>query len=55
MLKTAFRTNVDPILAMARYEGGGAIHPILAYRAAGYRRQVAEVRPAVASGGGGIV
>jgi L-rhamnose isomerase/sugar isomerase len=54
-LKTAFRTDVEPILAMARYEAGGAIDPISAYRAAGYRRQVAEARPAVESGGGGIV
>ena len=54
-LKTAFRTDVEPILAMARYEAGGAIDPIAAYRAAGYRQQVAEIRPAVASGGGGIV
>ncbi|HQZ12588.1 MAG TPA: L-rhamnose catabolism isomerase [Devosia sp.] len=54
-LKTAFRTDVEPILAMARYEAGGAIDPIAAYRAAGYRRAVAEVRPAVAGGGGGIV
>ena len=37
-LKTAFRTDVEPILAMARYEAGGAIDPIAAYRAAGYRR-----------------
>jgi L-rhamnose isomerase/sugar isomerase len=54
-LKTAFRTNVDPILAMARYEAGGAIHPILTYRTSGYRQRVAGVRPVVASGGGGIV
>lgn len=54
-LKTAFRTDVEPILAMARYEAGGAIDPIGAYRAAGYRQQVAAIRPAVASGGGGIV
>jgi L-rhamnose isomerase/sugar isomerase len=54
-LKTAFRTDVEPILAMARYEASGAIDPIAAYRAAGYRKQVAEIRPAVQSGGGGIV
>jgi L-rhamnose isomerase/sugar isomerase len=54
-LKTAFRTDVEPILAMARYEAGGAIDPIAAYRAAGYRKQVAAIRPAVAGGGGGIV
>jgi L-rhamnose isomerase/sugar isomerase len=54
-LKVAFRTDVEPILAMARYESGGAIDPIAAYRAADYRKKVTEVRPAAASGGGGIV
>ncbi|GCA48542.1 xylose isomerase [Sinorhizobium sp. KGO-5] len=54
-LKTAFRTDVEPILAMARLENGGAIAPVSAYRASGYRARVAAERPAVAGGGGGIV
>ena len=54
-LKAAFRTDVEPILAMARLNTGGAIDPVAAYRAAGYRAKVAAERPAVASGGGGIV
>ena len=54
-LKIAFRTDVEPILAVARHEAGGAIDPIATYRAAGYRAKVAEERPAVAGGGGGIV
>ncbi|PSJ56578.1 L-rhamnose catabolism isomerase [Kumtagia ephedrae] len=54
-LKAAFRTDVEPILAMARLNGGGAIDPVGAYREAGYRRKVAEERPAAVSGGGGIV
>lgn len=54
-LKAAFRTDVEPILAMARKEGGGAIDPVATYRAAGYRAKVAAERPAVAGGGGGIV
>jgi L-rhamnose isomerase/sugar isomerase len=54
-LKTAYRTDVGPILAMARLNAGGAIDPVAAYRAAGYRRKVAAERPAFASGGGGIV
>jgi L-rhamnose isomerase/sugar isomerase len=54
-LKTAFRTDVEPILAMARLNGGGAIDPIASYRAAGYRQIVGEIRPAVQGGGGGIV
>jgi L-rhamnose isomerase / sugar isomerase len=54
-LKAAFRTDVEPILAMARLQKGGAIDPLAAYRASGYRKKVAAERPAVASGGGGIV
>ncbi|MGC4026401.1 MAG: L-rhamnose catabolism isomerase [Mesorhizobium sp.] len=54
-LKTAFRTDVEPILAMARYKTSGAIDPVATYRASGYRKKVAAERPAVASGGGGIV
>ncbi|TPK35355.1 L-rhamnose catabolism isomerase [Mesorhizobium sp. B2-5-4] len=55
MLKAAYRTDVDPILAMARLKTGGAIDPVAAYRAAGYRAKVAAERPAVAGGSGGIV
>ena len=54
-LKTAFRTDVDPILATARLSQGGAIDPVAAYRASCYRRKVADERPAVAGGSGGIV
>lgn len=54
-LKAAYRTDVEPILAMARLEAGGAIDPVAAYRAAGYRARVAQERPAVAGGSGGIV
>ena len=54
-LKAAFRTDVEPILAMARLSQGGAIDPVAAYRASGYRRKVADERPAVAGGSGGIV
>ncbi|TFW29283.1 L-rhamnose catabolism isomerase [Duganella callida] len=45
-LKQAFRTDVSPILAMARQRSGGAIDPVGAYRAAGYREQAAVARPA---------
>lgn len=55
MLKTAYRTDVSPILAMARLKAEGAIDPIAAYRAAGYRKRVSLERPVVASAGGGIV
>ena len=54
-LKRAFRTDVEPILAMARLEKGAAIDPVAAYRASGYRAKVAGERPAVTGSGGGIV
>jgi L-rhamnose isomerase / sugar isomerase len=54
-LKVAFRTDVEPILAMARAEAGGAVDPVAAYRASGYRATVAAVRPRVTGGSGGIV
>jgi L-rhamnose isomerase/sugar isomerase len=43
-LKQAFTTDVGPILAMARHRAGGAIDPVAAYRASGYRRKKAEER-----------
>ena len=54
-LKTAFRTDVAPILANARLQAGGAIDPVATYRASGYRAKVAGIRPPVTSAGGGIV
>ena len=54
-LKAGYRTDVEPILAMARLKSGGAIDPVAAYRAAGYRAKVAAERPAAVGGSGGIV
>ncbi|WP_224701666.1 L-rhamnose catabolism isomerase [Devosia aquimaris] len=54
-LRQAYRTDVEPILAMARFEQGGAIDLLSTYRASGYRQKVADVRPAVEGGSGGIV
>ncbi|WEK02848.1 MAG: L-rhamnose catabolism isomerase [Candidatus Devosia phytovorans] len=54
-LRQAYRTDVEPILAMSRLEKGGAIDLLATYRASGYRQKVAEVRPAVEGGSGGIV
>ncbi len=54
-LRAAFRTDVDPILQMARYEAGAAIDPVTTYRASGYRAQVASERPRITGAGGGIV
>ncbi len=54
-LKQAFRTNVEPILAMARHEKGASIDPLATYRASGYRLKVGDARPRVSGAGGGIV
>jgi L-rhamnose isomerase/sugar isomerase len=54
-LKHAFRTDVEPILAMSRLEAGAAIDPVAAYRASGYRAKVSAIRPATSGAGGGIV
>ena len=54
-LKHGFRTDVEPILAMARVQAGGAIDPVATYRASGYRAKVAAIRPKASGGGGGIV
>lgn len=54
-LKRAYRTDVEPILAEARRRAGGAIDPVAAYRASGYREKVAALRPAVKGGSGGII
>jgi len=51
-LKRAYRTDVEPILAEARRRTGGAIEPIAAYRASGYREKVAKERPESKSDGG---
>jgi L-rhamnose isomerase/sugar isomerase len=54
-LKTAYNTDVSPILAMARKRSGGAIDPIATYRAAHYRQQLASDRPPAAGSSSGIV
>jgi L-rhamnose isomerase/sugar isomerase len=55
-LKRAFTTDVEPILAMARVRSGGAIDPVVTYRASRYRAKKAEERPAAGgSPGSGIV
>ncbi len=55
MLKRAYRTDVEPILAEARRRSSGAIDPIAAYRKSNYRELVGKQRPASVAGGGGIV
>jgi L-rhamnose isomerase/sugar isomerase len=55
LLKQAFTADVSPVLAMARQRAGGAIDPVAAYRASGYRQSKAQERPAVEQRGAGIV
>ena len=55
LLRTAFRTDVEPILAATRASRGGAIDPIAAYRRSGYRALCAEERPSSGSSSAGIV
>jgi L-rhamnose isomerase / sugar isomerase len=54
-LKEAFITDVSSILATARERNGGAIDPIAAYRASGYRNFKAKERPAQIGISAGIV
>ena len=54
-LKQAYRTDVEPILAMARADQGGAIDPVATYRTSGYRAAKGVERPAVAGASSGIV
>lgn len=54
-LKQAYRTDVEPILAMSRAQQGGAIDPMATYRASGYRATIGAERPAVGGASSGIV
>ncbi|MDB5420003.1 MAG: rhaI, partial [Phenylobacterium sp.] len=51
-LRLAYRTDVTPILAMARIEAGGSADPIALYRAAGWRERKAQQRKPVGLGAG---
>lgn len=44
-LKRAFETDVSPLLQKIRLDAGAAIDPVGAFRASGYRQQMAKVRP----------
>ena len=44
LLKSAYLTDVSPILAEARARQGGALDPIATYRASGYRAEKAKER-----------
>ena len=51
-LRQAYRTDVTPLLAMARVEAGGAANVLAAYRASGYRAAKAGERRATGAGAG---
>lgn len=51
-LRHAYRTDVTPLLAQARYAARGAIDPIGTYRASGYRSAKAAQRSALGPGTG---
>ena len=48
-LKRAYETDVRPLVAEARRRRGGALDPVLAFRASGYRAQKIAERPTTAS------
>ena len=51
-LRRAYNVDVGPILAMARYEAGGAIDVLATYRASQWRPRKAQERKAVGLGAG---
>lgn len=51
-LRRAYRTDVTPILAMARVDSEGAIDPIGAYRESGWRARKTQERKPVGLGSG---
>ncbi len=51
-LRRAYRTDVSPILAMARLEAGGAVDVLDMYRTSGWRDRKAQERKAVGLGAG---
>ncbi len=51
-LRAAYTTDVTPLLAMARYEMGGAIDWLTAYRSSQYRERKAQERKPVGLGAG---
>ena len=55
VLKEAFRTDVEPILAMGRLLKNAAANPIASYRKGKYRETVAKQRPEAKVGSSGIV
>ncbi len=55
LMKTAYNTDVTPLLCEVRQRKGGALHPWACYRASEYRATKAAERPAVIGSASGIV
>ena len=55
ILKTAFNTDVSPIVAMARYENGNSIDPISTYRTLDYKKKKSLTRKNKSGSSSGIV
>ena len=55
LLKTAFYTDVNPIVSMARYENSNAIDPISIYRSLNYKQNKSKVRKSSKGSSSGIV
>jgi L-rhamnose isomerase/sugar isomerase len=55
VLRAAFHTDVEPLLALVRLRAGGAADPVAAFRASGYRAAKAAERPQDATARAGIV
>jgi L-rhamnose isomerase/sugar isomerase len=51
-LRQAYRTDVSPIVARARVAAGGAVDVLAAYRASGWRQEMAGKRKPMAPGTG---
>lgn len=51
-LRRAYKSDISPIIAMARYESGGAIEALEAYRLSKYRERKAQERKEVGLGAG---
>lgn len=51
-LRSAYKVDVSPIVAMARYEAGGAIDVLSLYRESGWRVRKAQERKSVGLGAG---
>ena len=55
ILKTAFNTDISPIVAMARYENGNSIDPISTYRTLDYKKKKSLTRKNKSGSSSGIV